>query len=489
MDFVGKSWTNSTISVTVGWMSAPKDNNQPEPLEELKKENQSLREQLEKALAENERLRQRLEEALRSLKRQAAPFSKGEPKLHPKRPGRKPGAEYGPRASRPVPRRVDEELPVPVPERCLSCGGPVVYEQTESQFQEDIVRRTVVRRFEVQIGRCAGCRRRVQGRHPLQTSDAVGAAQVQLGPEALSLAAHLNKEMGISHERVARALELGYGLKVSRSTLCRALLRLGQKAEPTYQQLRVAVRKSPINWLDETGWRVAAHLEWLWVALSPQVTVYAILPGRGFPQAAGLLGEDYAGFLHHDGWRPYYRFLQAGHQSCLSHLIHRCQNLLEVASPAAAGFPQTVLQLLHTGLALRDRYRHDQISPHGLAVATGRLEASMGRLLQKSFRSPLNCRLAKHLRHEQPYLFTFLRCPDFLDATNNAAERALRPAVIARKTWGGNRTPAGAQSQQILASILRTCWQQSKDTFQRFTHLLRSRQPMILDIIPASQSP
>ncbi|MSO22117.1 MAG: hypothetical protein EXQ58_02445, partial [Acidobacteria bacterium] len=46
-------------------------------------------------------------------------------------------------------------------------------------------------------------------------------------------------------------------------------------------------------------------------------------------------------------------------------------------------------------------------------------------------------------------------------------QRALRPAVIARITWGGNRTPAGAQSQQILASLLRTCWQQGKDTFQR----------------------
>ena len=469
-------------------MSAP-ENNQPEHIRELEKEIQSLRQQLEKALAENQRLRQQLEEAVRSLKRQAAPFSKGKPKPHPKRPGRKPGAPYGQRAGRPVPQRVDEEFPVPLPERCLSCGGPVVYAQTESQFQEDIVRRTVVRRFAIQIGRCACCRRRVQGRHPLQTSDAVGAAQVQLGPEALALAAHLNKEMGISHQRVARALELGYGLAVNRSTLCRALLRLGQKAEPTYQQLRVAIGQSPINWLDETGWRVAAHLKWLWVALSRQVTVYAILPGRGFLQAAELLGEDYAGFLHHDGWRPYYRFRQAGHQSCLSHLLHRCHNLLEVASPVAAGLPQTVLQLLHTGLALRDRYRLDQISPHGLAVATGRLEASMDRLLHKSFRSPLNCRLAKHLRHEQPYLFTFLRCPDFLDATNNAAQRALRPAVIARKTWGGNRTPAGAQSQQILASLLRTCWQQSKDTFPRFTQLLRSRQPMILDLIPVSQSP
>jgi len=88
-----------------------------------------------------------------------------------------------------------------------------------------------VRQFDIQLGRCACCGRHIQGRHPLKTSDALGAAQVQLGPEALSPAAHLNKEMGISHERVARVLELGYGLKTNRSTICRALLRLGKKAD------------------------------------------------------------------------------------------------------------------------------------------------------------------------------------------------------------------------------------------------------------------
>ena len=112
----------------------------------------------------------------------------------------------------------------------------------------------------------------------------------------------------------------------------------------------------------------------------------------------------------------------------------------------------------------------------------------MDRLLDKRLRSPINRRLAKHLCHEQPYLFTFLHCPG-LDATNNAAERAARPIVIARKTWGGNRTPLGAITQKILASILRSCWQQGKDTFSRLTQLMRSPLQMILDIIPASLSP
>jgi len=107
----------------------------------------------------------------------------------------------------------------------------------------------------------------------------------------------------------------------------------------------------------------------------------------------------------------------------------------------------------------------------------------MDRLLDKSFRSKLNRRFAKHLRHERPYLFSFLYCPD-LDATNNTAERAIRPAVIARKTWGGNRTASGAKTQKILVSILRTCWQQRKDSFSALTKLMRSPHQMILDIVP-----
>ena len=89
----------------------------------------------------------------------------------------------------------------------------------------------------------------MQGRHPLQTSDALGAANVQLGPEALTLSAHLNKEMGLSHERVARILKWSYGLEMSRSGICRALERIGKKAAPTYQQLCVLIQRSDQTWL------------------------------------------------------------------------------------------------------------------------------------------------------------------------------------------------------------------------------------------------
>jgi len=157
--------------------------------------------------------------------------------------------------------------------------------------------------------------------------------------------------------------------------------------------------------------------------------------------------------------------------------------MIETATAAAARFPRAVLQSLGAGLALRDRYARQEISTHGLSVATGRLAAHMQRLLAKTFRAPANRRLAKHLRHEEPWLFTFLHCPG-IEATNNAAERALRPAVVARKTWGGNRTENGAQTQQILISILTTCRQQGKDSFERITELFLSPTPIVLDLIP-----
>ena len=453
-----------------------------EEIESLRGENEFLRKQLEKAYAEIGRLRKELEESLRRSKRQAAPFSRGKRKKKPKKPGRKPGAEYGTQSNRPVPERVDQEIPVPLPKQC-ECGGAAVYDETKPQYQEDIVRQTVVRRFDVEIGHCGCCGKRVQGRHPLQTSDALGAAQVQIGPEALTLAAHLRKEMGISDGRAARVLELGWGLRMSRSGVCRAVLRTARKAAPTYEELRAAARSAPVAWMDETGWRVAAALQWLWGVVTETVTVYDILPGRGFGEASSILGADWEGWLHHDGWRVYYQFLNAYHQSCLNHLLTRADDLVETAR-----FPSEVADLLRQGLGLRDRFRRGEISEQGLAIATGRIESAMDRLLAKTWRTPENRRLAKHLRHEQPWLFTFLHCPG-LDATNNVAERAMRPAVIARKTWGGNRTTDGAGAQKILMSVLRTCHQQGKDSFQRLVDLLRSPVPVLIDIIPAGPSP
>jgi hypothetical protein len=164
----------------------------------------------------------------------------------------------------------------------------------------------------------------------------------------------------------------------------------------------------------------------------------------------------------------------------------RCREMIQMASPAS--FPRAVQTLLQQSLRLRDRYQRGAVCPHGLAVATGRLEARLDRLLDRHFRCRDNQRLAKHLRHEQPHLFTFLRYPG-LQATNHFAERAIRLMAMARKSRGGNRTANCPRTQPILASVLRTCWQQGKNAVDQWVKWLRSARPILLEIIPAEPSP
>lgn len=454
---------------------------------QLRQEQQGLRQERERLRKELDKLKRQLEEAQRAHKRQAAPFSRGRRKANPKPPGRKRGAAYGQRHSKAIPEQVDEVISVPLPAHC-SCGGALEVEKVESQYQHEVVRKTIWRRFDIAIGRCRACQQRVQGRDPRQTSDALGAAAVQLGPEALALGVKMNKGLGMPHGDVATVLRDSFGLGVHRSTICRAVQRVGLRGEATWHALRDAARRSLVNAIDETGWNVDAQLRWLWVVVSEQVTFCDILPGRSFDQAASLLGADYDGWLTHDGWAVYYKFLRAGHQSCISHLVRRCRDMAAVSTATAARFPLAVKAMLEKGLALRDRYQKQEISRHGLWTATGRLESELDRLLARAYRDSANRRLAKHLGRERPYLFTFLYCPG-LDATNNAAERALRPLVVARKNWGGNRTEKGARTQAVLSSILASARQQGKNPLEVLIELLVSKdKAKILALVPLTRA-
>jgi transposase len=439
----------------------------------LERDNQRLRQQVQS-------LDEALQRTRRAGKRQAAPFSKGKLKKRPKRPGRKPGAAYGKKARRAVPSRVDEVVEAELPAQCPDCGGQVEHTDVQQQYQTDIPPvQPHVTQFNVHIGHCSGCGKRVQGRHSGQCSDALGAAASQLGTRVLGLAAEFNKGLGLSYVKTCQLFNCAFGLQVTPGGLCLALHRVADTAEPTYQALCHSVRSAAVVAPDETGWKVGGSLQWLWVFATAEFTVYAILPGRGFEQAASILGEDFAGVLERDGWAPYRRFEQATHQSCLAHLLRRCGELLETAQRGAARVPWAVKRILQNALVLRDRRDRDELSPHGLLVAIGRLEARTDRLLAWRPTDDNNRKLLKHLHNEREALFTFLKDPQ-VEATNWRAEQAIRPAVVTRKVFGGNRTWKGARTQQILASVLRTCKQQSRDALGLFAEMLRQDQPQNL---------
>ena len=341
-----------------------------------------------------------------------------------------------------------------------------------SQYQEDLPPvRPLVRRFDIEVGHCSQCRRRVQGRHPLQTSDALGAARAQLGPGVVALVVELHTHGGMPLAKVADLLQTRFGLHVTPGGLSNLLHRAARDARPAYEELREQVRNAPVVTADETGWRVGAVGHWLWAAVTPTTTVYAICAGRGFDDAQTVLGADFDGVLVRDGWVVYRRYINGEHQSCLQHLLRRCEHLQE--DHPHSGWAGQVQDTLQAGLALRDRRNAGGLSDHGLATARGRLLARLSRLIDNPPRLDDAERFAAHLAIEFPAIFTFLWDPS-VDATNWRAEQAIRPAVVIRKVCGGNRTRKGADTQQVLASVVRTARQRNLDLPALFATMLRA---------------
>jgi transposase len=326
---------------------------------------------------------------------------------------------------------VDETYPAPLPAACPHCAGPVRRVRVATQYQEELpVQRPLVRRFDVAIGRCTLCQGRVQGRHPLQTSDALGAAAVQLGPQAVAFAVLLNKRYGLAYGKIAALLRDRCGLRVTCGGLVHAVHRAARQAHPTYATLCATVRGSPVVTVDETSWRVDAVLQWLWVWTTPRTTVYAILPGRGLAQAASVIGLDYPGVLQHDGWHSYRYFRHSAHQTCLAHLLRRCRVLL--LDDPGQPWVTAVRTVLQAALVTRDGYHAGTVSAHGLAVARGQYVERLGRLLaRRPSRQRRLALLQQHLLTEFAAIFSSLFHPT-LDATTWRAEQALRPAVITR---------------------------------------------------------
>jgi transposase len=358
-----------------------------------------------------------------------------------------------------------------LPEVCPDCGGPIDEIHIAQQYQVEIPRRPIHRQFNVHIGRCRDCHHRVQGRHALQTSDALGAAAAQLGPDTQAAIVDLNKHKGLSHPKVADCLKTLFGITVTPSGVTHVIQRAAQRCQPVYQQLVDSMPSTFWTVPDETGWRVGGHGVWLHAFVAAEQTIYVVDPTRSSAAAENLLGAAYDGILIHDGWAPYDRF-DTLHQQCLQHVLGRCQRLLETATGRAARFPRQVMKIFYAALALRERYLDGQVSDHGLAVARGHLTNQLQALATPIQRNLANERLAGHLLNHLPHWFTFLFLPE-LDATNWRAELAIRFGVILRKVWGGNRTWRGARAQGILMSIWRTCWQRRLSAPECLSQLLR----------------
>lgn len=421
-------------------------------IEQLEDENRRLRQ-------ENRQLRDELDKAQRQMARQAGPFRREEQKKIPpdeqKRPGRKPGHRG---SCRKEPDHIDETIELPL-DNCPKCLGPVTDIQRIEQIIEEIPPvRPRVYKIITYRGRCRCCGE-VGTYHPLQTSHGRGAARVQLGPRALALGACLNKVHGLSMRKTCKVLYDLCGMRITAGGLSHALCRIAGRVEWMYENLIADIRGSPAVFVDETSWWVGGPKYWLWVFTTAESTVYHVDHCRGSVVVEQMLGDDFDGMLVSDCLSSYDPPNYDKHK-CIAHHLR--------AISKAMKYPHTED---YTYLLSWRRFFHGVIILYRLRGSIGKedfehkrhmMEDWQDRLLHEIVSQPGDVAVRNRLLKQRRHLLGCLYNPA-AEPTNNRAERALRPAVIARKVSCGNKTERGRDCWQILASIGATCRQRMTD--------------------------
>lgn len=430
--------------------------------------------QIEAQAAEIEELKEKLAQAERAGKRQAAPFRRSKRKTQPKRPGRKAG-HRGHWRQPPAASAADEHYEMPL-ETCPDCGQLLdkEHQQAIEQIVIDVppVEPRVIR-LKTYRNHCQNCQKNVRSQHPLQVSRATGAAGTQIGPRALGYAAYLNKQLGVMMRKTVQALETMTGVRLSPGGLSQALDRIAERLQPRYDNLLAQLRDSEVLYCDETGWWVSGPGYWLWILTNKHGTYYRVVASRSKPAARELIGQDFDGVLVSDCLNIYDDLTPRQHK-CYAHHFKAISQAQQTPAGQSSSYLLELRAWLHAALLLKRlscEPNSSRLSALTLAQLRRRLEERIETLLTPPRAGPettdpqaqLEESLRQRLAKQRDHLLVFLDVPQ-VDATNNRAERQLRPAVIARKVSCGNKTESGARTWEILASLAATA-AQSDESF------------------------
>ena len=434
---------------------------------------------------ENQRLRQLVDASQRETTRQAHPFRCERTTTQPKRPGRRKGHKADLRPT-PTPDQIDRVIDVPL-EKCPECHVALYDQDVVVQYQTDLPPIVpIITQFNIETGTCPCCRQRFQGRHPEQTSDAIGAAGNTLGPVVLTMAAELKHRLGVSYRKICDFLETYCHLKACPAAFIRAEQRLAQLAKPTYELLVEALRQSNVVHADETGWRIGRLSAWLWVFSSKNATIYAIRQSRAHDVPEEILGSNFDGYLIVDGLASY-DVLDVAKGRCNGHLLRRCKKLKEIVPSKEQKHIAALSDLLKEAIELAQRRAELAAEDYAQRVQAieNRLDAWLDANLRKRAPSEDLDRLDAHVRAHRAEWLLFLHEPE-VPPTNNHAEQMLRPSVITRKVGGCNKNLIGALVHSVLSSLMVTCHQQGRRFLDLAKQLWQQNEPMpvALDTVP-----
>jgi hypothetical protein len=408
------------------------------------------------------------------------------------RPGRKAGHEA---AHRPLPQKIDRHVEVPAPRdsqdrpSCPQCHTQLSEVREHRRIVEDIIpAQVVVTCYHTTSGYCPSCRQPIETRAPEQPP-AADVPQAQIGLNALATAALLRVQYRLPYGLTTQLFADLPQLSLSPGAVARQIQRISRWLEGEYDRLKVFLRFADTVHMDETSWRVDGHNQWLWTLLDSGHTLFHIDQSRGQKVVRKLLGEVFGGTLVSDFYSGY-AAMDCRKQKCLVHLLRELRDTAAKSPAFAQGSFGPRLKRLTKELLLLKK-RKPTIAAAAYQARGQRLERRLKQLAEAGYDEPHARRIAARLVKHEGELTRFL-WDDAVQATNNPAERALRPAVVMRKITGGSRSQRGARATAVLMSVLRTARQQNRPLFETIRTLLMNawagKNPGLLTDILADTS-
>jgi hypothetical protein len=328
--------------------------------------------------------------------------------------------------------------------------------------------------YHTTSGWCPSCRKQVESRAENQPP-AADLPHGQLGLNALATAAVMRVCYRMPLRQITRLYQELFRLKLSPGAIAKQIQRLGKWLEKQYQRLTIVLRAAGVVHADETGWRIDGTNGYLWTLTNDRHTVYHVDDSRSGEVIVGLLGKAFGSggdqTLVSDFYSVYDQF-DGPQQKCLAHVLRELRDTVGKRPELASHeFFRKCKRLIQEMLRLKQRRRSMKRAEyeHRVELLDKRLEELSRRRWDDADAMRLTNRLSKY----RSKLTTFLH-RDEVDGTNNAAERALRPAVVMRKITGGSRSAAGARAWAIAASVMRTAQQQGRDVLETLKTLLRA---------------
>lgn len=301
------------------------------------------------------------------------------------------------------------------------------------------------------------------------SKDVLGRHRV--GVRLMSLIAKLHIECRVPLATIRNSLETLYSLRLSKGELSEILHTVAKRGEGECSKLLADVRGSPVAHADETGWREDGLNGYIWSFSTPKTRYFVYNRSRAGDIPKEVLGEEFSGVLVCDFYYAY-NVLLTRRQRCWAHFLRDLRKLRD-DHPEEAEVAKWVDEIV--GVYRRAKRFRGKEFEERLAQRIIFEEEALGLALPYVKTDMPQHVLAARIERFLPELFVFVENP-LVPSSNNAAERSVRPSVIARKISGGTRSAKGSATKMTLMSLFGTWKLRGLNTLETCQRMLLSPQ-------------